>query len=177
MIQDPGTAAIKRPAGGALRLDRLDLKILTTLQVSGRMTNLELAKMVGISATPCAQRVKRMESAGCIEGYGAKLDIDRLASNMIVLTEILLRNHQREDFLRFERGIQDVPHILNCFLVTGGYDYLVQFIARDILDYQNAVQSLVNRDLGVEKYISYVAIKQVKRSSIYPLSLLLDTPD
>ncbi|GGF05582.1 AsnC family transcriptional regulator [Aliidongia dinghuensis] len=164
---------MKRGDGGAIRLDRLDLKILAALQASGRMTNLDLAQAVGLSATPCLQRVKRMEAAGYIRGYGAELDIDRLASSITVFTQVMLRNHRREDFLRFERGIQDIPHILNCFLVTGGYDYLAQFIARDILDYQLAVESLLDRDLGVEKYFSYVAIKQVKRSGGYPLALLM----
>jgi DNA-binding Lrp family transcriptional regulator len=164
---------VKRLDGGAIRLDRLDLKILATLQGSGRMTNLDLADTVGLSATPCLQRVKRMEAAGYIRGYGAELDIDRLGPNIVVFTEVLLQNHRREDFLRFERGIQDIPHILNCFLVTGGFDYLAQFIARDILDYQHAVESLLDRDLGVEKYFSYVTIKQVKRSVGYPLALLL----
>jgi DNA-binding Lrp family transcriptional regulator len=147
---------------GAIRLDRLDLKILGVLQGAGRMTNLELAETVGLSATPCLQRVKRMEAAGYIRGYGAELDIDRLCSNVTVFTEITLQNHRREDFLRFERGIREIPHILNCFLVTGGYDYLAQFVAR-----------LLDRELGVEKYFSYVMIKQVKRSAGYPLTLLM----
>jgi DNA-binding Lrp family transcriptional regulator len=164
---------MKRADGGAIRLDRLDLKILATLQGAGRMTNLDLAETVGLSPTPCLQRVKRMEAAGYIRGYGADLDIDRLCGNITVFTQVMLHNHGREDFLRFERGIQEIPHILNCFLVTGGYDYLVQFVARDILDYQQAVEGLLDRDLGVEKYFSYVTIKQVKRSAGYPLALLM----
>jgi DNA-binding Lrp family transcriptional regulator len=167
---------MKRSAG-AIRLDRLDLKILATLQGSGRISNLELAETVGLSATPCMQRVKRMEAAGYIRGYGAQLDIDRICANLVVFTEITLRNHGREDFLRFERGIEEIPQVLNCFLVTGGYDYLAQFIARDILDYQTVVESLLDRDLGVEKYFSYVTIKQVKRSAGYPLASLVPPPD
>jgi DNA-binding Lrp family transcriptional regulator len=167
---------MKRSAG-AIRLDRLDLKILATLQGSGRISNLELAETVGLSATPCMQRVKRMEAAGYIRGYGAQLDIDRICANLVVFTEITLRNHGREDFLRFERGIEEIPQVLNCFLVTGGYDYLAQFIARDILDYQTVVESLLDRDLGVEKYFSYVTIKQVKRAAGYPLASLVPPPD
>jgi DNA-binding Lrp family transcriptional regulator len=167
---------MKRSAG-AIRLDRLDLKILATLQGSGRISNLELAETVGLSATPCMQRVKRMEAAGYIRGYGAQLDIDRICANLVVFTEITLRNHSREDFLKFERGIEEIPQVLNCFLVTGGYDYLAQFIAHDILDYQTVVESLLDRDLGVEKYFSYVTIKQVKRSAGYPLASLVPPPD
>jgi DNA-binding Lrp family transcriptional regulator len=162
---------------GAIRLDRLDLKILATLQEAGRISNLELAEIVGLSATPCMQRVRRMEAAGYIRGYGAQLDIDRICANLVVFTEITLRNHRRDDFLRFERGIQEIPQIVNCFLVTGGYDYLAQFVARDIQDYQTTVESLLDRDLGIDKYFSFVTIKQVKRAAGYPLADLVPQPD
>jgi len=168
---------MKRGGSGTIRLDRLDLKILATLQSAGRISNLELAETVGLSATPCIQRVRRMEAAGYISGYGARLEIDRICTSIVVFTEITLRNHRREDFVKFERGIQEVPQLLNCFLVTGGYDYLAQFIARDIHDYQTTVEALLDRDLGVEKYFSYVTIKQVKRSTGYPLGDLVSPPD
>jgi DNA-binding Lrp family transcriptional regulator len=168
---------MKRSDGSAIRLDRIDLKILATLQNAGRMSNLELAETVGLSASPCTQRVRRLEAAGYIRGYGAQLDIDCICSNLVVFTEITLRNHRREDFLKFERGIQAIPQILNCFLVTGGYDYLAQFIARDIHDYQTTVEGLLDRDLGVEKYFSYVTIKQVKRGAGYPLANLVSQPN
>ena len=170
---DPGV-----PAGDmSVRLDRLDLKILATLQRAGRITNLELAETIGLSATPCLQRVRRLETAGYIRSYGAELDIDRLCTNIVVFTEITLRNHSREDFLRFEKTVQGIPQILNAYLVSGGYDYLVQFIARNILDYQAVVESLLDLDLGIEKYFSYVAIKQVKRSQGYPIAVLVPSPE
>ena len=160
----------------ALRLDRLDLKILAALQESGRISNVELAAAVGLSATPCLQRVRRLEQAGYIRGYAARLDIDLLCRNLVVFTEITLAQHRREDFLRFERAIQAVPQLLNCFLVTGGYDYLAQFIARDILEYQAVVEALLEGELGIERYFSYVTVKQVKRSAGYPLAALLEAP-
>lgn len=162
---------------GTIRLDRLDLKILATLQGAGRISNVELADKVGLSATPCMQRVRRMEAAGYIRGYSAQLDIDRICRNVVVFTEITLRNHRRDDFLKFERGIQEIPQLLNCFLVTGGYDYLAQFIAHDIRDYQTTVEDLLDRDLGVEKYFSYVTIKQVKRGAGYPVAELASSAE
>jgi len=168
---------MKRSGGSTIRLDRLDLKILATLQHSGRITNLDLAEAIGLSATPCLQRVKRLEAAGYIRSYGAALYIDRLCSNVVVFDEMTLRQHRREDFLRFEAAIADVPQILNAYLVTGGYDYLVQVIARDMLDYQAVVEALLDRDLGIEKYFSYVAIRQVKRGAGYPLAELLPRDD
>lgn len=167
---------MKQRDDGKVRLDRLDLKILATLQTAGRISNLELAETVGLSATPCLQRVRRLEAAGYIAGYGARLEIDRICRNIVVFTEITLRNHGREDFLRFERGIAEIPQILNCFLVTGGYDYLAQFIAQDILDYQTVLEDLLDRDLGVERCFSYVTIRQVKRSAGFPLADLVEQP-
>jgi DNA-binding Lrp family transcriptional regulator len=169
----PPEARMTGRRGGTVRLDRLDLKILATLQSAGRMSNLDLAQTVGLSATPCTQRVRRMEAAGYIRGYGAQLDIDRICGNVVVFTEITLRNHRRADFLRFEQGIQAIPQILSCFLVTGGYDYLAQFIACDIQDYQLTVDGLLERDLGIEKYFSYVTIKQVKHGVGYPIAELV----
>ncbi len=168
---------MRHRGGDTIRLDRIDLKILATLQTAGRISNLELAGAVGLSATPCLQRVRRLEAAGYIGGYAARLEIDRICRNVVVFTEITLRNHRREDFLKFERGIQEIPQLLNCFLVTGGYDYLAQFIAQDIHDYQTTVESLLDRDLGVDKYFSYVTIKQVKRGTGYPLAELVVQPE
>jgi DNA-binding Lrp family transcriptional regulator len=161
---------MKRSGSGTIRLDRLDLKILATLQTAGRISNVELADTVGLSATPCMQRVRRMEAAGYIRGYGAQLDIGRICRNIVVFTEITLRNHRRVDFQRFEQGIQKIPQVLACFLVSGGYDYLAQIIARDIHDYQFTVDGLLERDLGIEQYFSYVTLRQVKRSAGYPLA-------
>jgi len=167
---------MRKPGGGQEgmpRLDRLDIKILAALQGSGRITNLDLAERIGLSPTPCLQRVKRLEAAGYIRGYGAEPDIDRLCTNVVVFTEITLRSHGREDFLRFERGVEAVPQLLNLYLVTGGFDYLAHFIALDIRDYQRVIERLLEMDLGIERYFSYVAIRQVKRSQGFPLAPLL----
>lgn len=162
-----------RTGGGAAgpRLDRLDLKILAALQADGRMTNVRLAAAVSLSPTPCLQRVRRLEAAGYIKGYGAWLDAARLGPHIVVFTEITLRSHGREDFLRFERLVQDVPHILNAYLVSGGYDYLVQFMARDVAHYQEIIEDLLDRPAGIERYFSYIAIKHIKATSHVPLAL------
>lgn len=162
----------KPPSPKLPRLDRLDIKILATLQEQGRITNVELAERTGLSPTPSLQRVKRLEAAGYIRSYGAVLDIDRLVRHVVVFAEITLKNHGREDFLRFERGVAALPQILNVYLVAGGFDYLAQFIAKDIFDYQTLIERLLER--GIEKYFSYVMIKRVKESRGYPLAALLD---
>lgn len=168
--------AISKPGQAAARLDRLDLRILAALQADGRMTNARLAEAIGLSPTPCLQRVRRLEAAGYIKGYGARIDAARLGPSITVFTEITLRSHGRDDFLRFERLVQDVPHIVNCYLVSGGYDYLVQFVARDVAHYQEIVEALVDKPSGIEKYYSYIAIKHIKAAPHLPIALFDQGP-
>ena len=110
----------------AFKIDRLDLRILAQLQKNGRMTNVDLADAVGLSPSPCLIRVKRLEQAGYIAGYGAHLRLEKLGDTLTVFTEVTLSDHRREDFARFEAAIREVDEVLECHLVSGGYDYLLQ---------------------------------------------------
>jgi DNA-binding Lrp family transcriptional regulator len=143
----------------ALKLDRLDLRILAHLQKNGRITNVELADAVGLSPSPCLIRVKRLEQAGYIGGYGAHLRLERLGDTLTVFTEVTLADHHREDFIRFEAAIRDVDEIMECHLVSGGYDYLLRFLTRGVNQYQTVIESLLDRNIGIEKYFSYIVIK------------------
>src|SRR5215203_3717365 len=104
----------------ALKVDRLDLRILAQLQRNGRITNVDLADAVGLSASPCLIRVKRLEQAGYIDGYGAQLRLEKLGDTLTVFTELTLTDHHREDFARFEAAIREVDEVLECHLVSGG---------------------------------------------------------
>src|SRR4051812_27115792 len=104
----------------ALKLDRLDLRILAHLQKNGRITNVDLADAVGLSPSPCLIRVKRLEQAGYIAGYGARLRLEKLGDTLTVFTEVTLTDHHREDFIRFGAAIRDVDESLECHLVSGG---------------------------------------------------------
>lgn len=141
------------------KLDRLDLRILAQLQKNGRMTNVDLADAVGLSPSPCLIRVKRLEQAGYISGYGAHLALDKLGDTLTVFTEVTLSDHHREDFIRFENAIREVDEILECHLVSGGYDYLLRFLTRGVNHYQQVIESLLERNIGIEKYFSYIVIK------------------
>ena len=143
----------------ALKVDRLDLRILAQLQKNGRMTNVDLADAVGLSPSPCLIRVKRLEQAGYISGYSAQLWLDKLGDTLTVFTEVTLTDHHREDFTRFETAIRGVDEVLECHLVSGGYDYLLRFITRGVNHYQEIIESLLERNIGIEKYFSYIVIK------------------
>ncbi|MFK3890389.1 Lrp/AsnC family transcriptional regulator [Sphingomonas sp. NPDC079357] len=143
----------------APKLDRLDFKILAHLQRNGRVTNVELADAVGLSPSPCLSRVKRLENSGYITGYGAHIALAKLGSTLTVFTEVTLKDHRSGDFSRFEQRARNVPEIVECHLVSGGYDYLVRFIARDVGHYQETIEAILEADFGIEKYFSYIVIK------------------
>lgn len=143
----------------AFKIDRLDLRILAQLQKNGRMSNVDLADAVGLSASPCLIRVKRLEHAGYISGYGAHLRLEKLGDTLTVFTEITLSDHRREDFTRFESVIRGVDEVLECHLVSGGYDYLLRFLTRGVNHYQEVMEDLLERNIGIAKYFSYIVIK------------------
>jgi DNA-binding Lrp family transcriptional regulator len=153
-------------------LDRLDLRILTELQKCGRITNVELANAVGLSASPCLTRVKRLEKAGFIAGYGALVRVEKLGDFQVVFTKITLADHRRDDFVRFVEAIRGVDEIMECHHATGGYDYLLKFVTRNVIHYQSVMEGLLERDIGIEKYFSYVIINSPIARPPYSLETL-----
>lgn len=151
------------------KLDRIDLKILTNLQQSGRITNVELADAVGLSPSPCLTRVKRLEKAGYITGYGAYLNLRKLGEFLTVFTEVTLSEHRQGDFSRFEARIFKLDEIVECHLVSGGYDYMLKFVARGVAHYQSIIENMLESDYGIEKYFSYVVIKSPFIKHHYPI--------
>jgi len=149
----------------APKLDRLDFRILAQLQRNGRITNVDLADAVGLSPSPCLSRVKRLEKAGYIIGYGAHVALAKLGETLTVFTEVTLKDHRTGDFSRFEQRARNVPEIVECHLVSGGYDYLIKFITRNVSQYQELIESILESDFGIEKYFSYIVLKSpiVKR--------------
>ena len=159
---------------GVPKLDRIDLNILVQLQKDGRMTNANLADAVGLSASPCLQRVKRLEATGYITGYGAKINLAKLTESITVFTEITLVDHRKEDFVKFEANLRNVEELMECHLVSGGYDYLLRFVSRNINHYQERMENLLERNIGIEKYFSYIVLKSPIVKNVLPLKTLLD---
>jgi DNA-binding Lrp family transcriptional regulator len=143
----------------APKLDRIDINILAELQRSGRITNAELADKVGLSASPCLTRVKRLESAGYISSYSAILNLTKIGDSQIVFTSVTLGDHRRADFQKFEHRIAQYEELVECHLVSGGFDYLLKFVVRGIGDYQQMMEEILESNIGVSKYFSYIVIK------------------
>jgi DNA-binding Lrp family transcriptional regulator len=159
------------------KLDRIDLKILSELQKSGRITNVDLANAVGLSPSPCLMRVRRLEEAGFISGYGAIVNMAKLGEVITVFTEVTLSDHRHGDFSKFETAVRGLEEVIECHLISGGYDYLLKFVTRGIVHYQETIEGLLQRNVGIEKYFSYVVIKSPFVKTYYPLTTLFPADD
>lgn len=157
----------------AAKLDAIDLKILDAIQRDGRITKLALAEQVGLSPTPCWMRLRKLEKAGIVSGYHARIAMRVVAPVATVLMEVTLASHRQADFDRFERVVRDIPEIVACWSVGGGVDYVLKVMARDIDAYQRLVDSLLEREIGIDRYFTYIVIKTVKDDVALPVADLL----
>jgi DNA-binding Lrp family transcriptional regulator len=148
----------------APKLDQIDIHILGELQRHGRIGNNDLADAVGLSASPCLQRVRRLESAGYILSYSAHLNLAKLGDPQIVFTQVTLCSHRREDFLKFESALSGYEEVLEV--------HLVKFITRGISEYQTLMDNLLAAELGIEKYFSFIVLKSPVLKPEYPLAAM-----
>lgn len=155
-----------------LKLDSRDLKILAILQEEGRISKSELAKRVNLSNTPCWERLQRLEAAGVVRGYGARIALEALAEHVTVFVTVELDNHRSEDFARFEAAVGEEAEIVACWALGGGLDYLCQVVTRNIGSYQILIDRLLNTGAGVKRYFTYIVTKEVKRGAALPIELL-----
>lgn len=158
----------------AVKLDRIDVNILAQLQRNARITNINLANAVSLSPSPCLLRVKRLEEAGYITSYNARIDLAKLGETITVFTEVTLNDHHREDFIKFESSIRTIDEVIECHLISGGYDYLLRFLTRGVAHYQSVIENILERDIGVAKYFSFIVIKSPIEKLHYPLAKLVD---
>jgi Lrp/AsnC family transcriptional regulator of ectoine degradation len=159
------------------RLDAIDLRILATLQRRGRIAKTALAEEVHLSPTPCWERFRRLERAGLIKGFHATLDLERLGGAATVLVEVTLKQHRYEDFQRFEAAVRNVPEIVDCHATGGGIDYFLKVVARDIDAYQRLIDGLLLREIGIDRYFTYIVTRTVKSTPQPPVELVARLPD
>ncbi|MAD28309.1 MAG: AsnC family transcriptional regulator [Woeseiaceae bacterium] len=156
----------------SIKLDRIDLNILAQVQKSGRIANVDLADAVGLSASPCLARLKKLEKAGYITGYSGLINLNKLGEFLIVYTEVTLTNHRANDFSLFEKKTRKIEEVLECHLISGGYDYLLKFATRGVTQYQEIMEYMLEGDFGIEKYFSYIVIKSPFVKHHYPIKSL-----
>lgn len=151
------------------KTDKIDKIILQELQANSARPIAELATAAGLSTSACHRRVKLMEEAGLITGYGANLSREALGLANEFFVEISLTSQTEEAFEKFERAVQRMPEILECHLMSGQFDYLLRIIVADTADYERIHRSRLSRLPGVQRIQSSLALRTVKDWSGYPL--------
>jgi Lrp/AsnC family transcriptional regulator, leucine-responsive regulatory protein len=152
-----------------MQLDAIDLKILTLLQQDSSLTNVELARRVHLSPSPCLTRVKALEAAGVIRRYVALADPAALGLGLNVFISISLKEQSRESLAEFERRIGEQEEVMECYLMTGDSDYLVRVALPDIAALERFVLNRLTPIPGIEKIRSSFALKQVRYKTALPL--------
>ncbi len=148
-----------------MKLDQIDLKILAALRRDGRMTKLRLADEVALSPAACWERLRRLETSGVIKGYTAIVELEPETPRTTVIVEISLKSHQQADFRRFEAAVASEPAIVACDATGGGVDYIMRVVVPDIDSYQRLIDRLLDPQVGIERYYSYIVTKNVRSSA------------
>ena len=152
-----------------LTLDKTDLLILSLLQGEGRMSNVDLARRVNLSASPCLERVRRLEAAGLIAGYSARLNASALGYGTSAFIQVTLDRTTAEVFDRFRDAVITIPEVAECHMVAGGFDYLLKLRLTGMDAYRAVLTRIVDLP-GVAQTHTYVAIEAIKQDTGLPLS-------
>ncbi|QIR14695.1 leucine-responsive transcriptional regulator Lrp [Shewanella aestuarii] len=156
-------------------LDRIDRNILNELQSDGRISNVELSKRVGLSPTPCLERVKRLEKQGFINGYAALVNPHYLGASLLVFVEITLNRDTPDIFDRFNRAVQLLDDIQECHLVSGDFDYLLKTRVSDMSAYRRLLGETLLKLPSVSDTRTYVVMEEVKQTNKVALNLISES--
>ena len=152
-----------------LDLDRIDRKILAFLQARGRTSNLELADAIGLSAAQCHRRHRRLEEQGYITGYAARLNAARLNLGVTAFIEVTMEKGHIRDLKKFTDVVVDIPEIMECYSVTGDFDYVIKVVARDLKSLSQFLMDQLMRLPGVNSVRSSICLDEIKCSTALPL--------
>ncbi|MBU6493037.1 MAG: winged helix-turn-helix transcriptional regulator [Burkholderiales bacterium] len=147
-------------------LDKLDRRILTILQRDGRISMKDLAEQVGLSITPCIERVKRMERDGVITGYYARVNPVALGATLLVFVEITLDHKSGNMFEQFRREVLRISEVLECHLVSGDFDYLIKARIREMSEYRKLLGDILLQLPGAVQSKSYVVMEEIKETLV-----------
>lgn len=147
------------------QLDRLDLKIIDILQRNGRITMTELGEQIGLSTSPCAERVKRLERSGVITGYFARVNPQLIKKPLLVFVELTLATKSEDVFEKIRNELANMPEVIECHLVSGSFDYLVKSRLEAMSDYRDLLGKILKKIPVPTQSHSYVVMEEVKESS------------
>ena len=149
-----------------MKLDKFDIGILTALQSDARMSLADISQQVGLSASPCWTRIKRMEEAGVIEGYAVRINAEKVGLADTVIVQVTLESHSDEALFEFGRALEQIPQVLEAFLVSGDYDYYVRIAVADTRDYERLLREHLYKIPGIRHSKSSFVLRQLKQSQL-----------
>ncbi|EKL9829066.1 Lrp/AsnC family transcriptional regulator [Vibrio alginolyticus] len=149
-------------------MDKIDRQLINLMQKDATLTTAELADQVGLSASPCARRIKRLEREGVISGYRAIVSRDTVGIAMTVFVEVSLNNHQASSIDEFEHAVVEMDEVISCHVVSGAYDYLLEVVSKDLAGYETFTRKLQRLE-NVKDIHTHLAIRQVKGNGSLPI--------
>ncbi len=152
-----------------MAFDRIDRQIMALLQADGRMTNVELAERVGLTAPPCLRRVRALEEAGAIRGYHADLDAGRLGYPITVFALVSLRSQAERDLAAFEEHVASIPEIRECHMLNGEIDFILKIVASDLKGFQEILTTHLTPAPNVASVKTSLTIRTAKSLSGVPV--------
>ncbi|MGC8518338.1 MAG: Lrp/AsnC family transcriptional regulator [Steroidobacteraceae bacterium] len=151
-------------------LDRIDRRILATLQLEARITNQDLAKRVGLSPAPCWRRLKRLESEGIIDGYATLLSASAIGLPILAYAQVSLENHHAETVAAFDRLVRDRPEVLECHSMSGTNDYLLRIVAASMEAYEHFLSTHLLQQAAVRSVNTSFVLRTKKFTTQLPLA-------
>ncbi len=152
-----------------MELDRYDRTLLKALQRDGRISNVELAALVNLSESACLRRVRALEAKGLIERYVALLNQKQAGLSGNVFVHIALNREEQSELAAFEEAVQALPEVMECYLMTGEFDYLLRVVVSDMADFERVHNESLTRLPGVARVNSSVAIRTVRKTTELPI--------
>lgn len=152
-----------------LKLDRVDRLILDVLQNDARITNAALAEKAHLSESACLRRVRALEASGLITGYGARIDQEKAGLPVNVFVNITLGRQDQADLQAFENAVRKIPEVMECYLMTGDFDYVVRIVVADTADFERVHRQHLTRLPGVARVHSSFALRAIARLHVLPI--------
>jgi Lrp/AsnC family transcriptional regulator, leucine-responsive regulatory protein len=160
-----------------MMLDAIDLKILAELQSDARMSIANLARKVALSATPCARRVQQLESSGLIRGYRAEIDYLKLGLPVTAFAEVRLTREGKDEVAEFEAAVRRLPQVMECWAMSGSFDYLLRIVSADLADYNHFLRQELISLRSIDHVQTSFALDRVVGRSALPLLHLAKMPE
>lgn len=157
----------------SVELDGKDLAILQLLQGNAGLTSTDIARELNLSQSPCWRRINRIEQAGLVQRRVALLDRDKLGMDVVVFATVNLAAHGREQIERFEADIRSVPEVVECYTMTGAWDYMLKIITRDVRHYEQFIREHLLTMPLIREMHSHIAVTEIKNSTELPLATQL----